>query len=106
MSEPTPMKRCGGLLRCRRRGVPLLVGVSLCVGRADDGGMSIEDNKVVVRRFIDALFTEGDLGATDEYLSDDFVNHDPPIGLPPDAEGMRTAGAMFRAAFPDWHSDL
>jgi steroid delta-isomerase-like uncharacterized protein len=68
--------------------------------------MSIEDNKVVVRRFIDALFTEGDLGATDEYLSDDFVNHDPPIGLPPDAEGMRTAGAMFRAAFPDWHSDL
>jgi steroid delta-isomerase-like uncharacterized protein len=68
--------------------------------------MSIEDNKVVVRRFIDALFTEGDLGATDEYLSDDFVNHDPPIGLSPDAEGMRTAGAMFRAAFPDWHSDL
>ena len=21
-------------------------------------------------------------------------------------EGMRQAGAMFRAAFPDWHSDL
>jgi steroid delta-isomerase-like uncharacterized protein len=68
--------------------------------------MSIEDNKDVVRRFIDALFTDGDLGAVDEYLSPDFVNHDPPIGVTPDAEGMRTAGAMFRAAFPDWHSDL
>jgi steroid delta-isomerase-like uncharacterized protein len=68
--------------------------------------MTIEDNKTVVRRFIDALFTEGDLEATDDYLSDDFVNHDSPLGLPPDAEGMRTAGAMFRTAFPDWHSDL
>jgi steroid delta-isomerase-like uncharacterized protein len=68
--------------------------------------MSIEDNKDVVRRFIDALFTDGDLGAVDKYLSADFVNHDPPIGLPSDTEGMRTAGAMFRTAFPDWHSDL
>jgi predicted ester cyclase len=34
------------------------------------------------------------------------VNHDPPIGLGADAEGMRTAGAMFRAAFPEWHSEL
>jgi steroid delta-isomerase-like uncharacterized protein len=68
--------------------------------------MSIEDNKTVVRGFIDALFTDGDLGATDAFLSADFVNHDPPIGLPADAEGMRTAGAMFRDGFPDWHSDL
>jgi predicted SnoaL-like aldol condensation-catalyzing enzyme len=44
--------------------------------------MTIEDNKTVVRRFIDALFTEGDLEATDDYLSDDFVNHDSPLGLP------------------------
>ena len=34
------------------------------------------------------------------------MNHDPPFGAPPDAEGMRTAGAMFRQAFPDWHSDM
>ena len=68
--------------------------------------MSIEDNKTDVRQFIDALVTEGDVGAVDEYLSGDFINHDPPIGLPPDAEGMRTAGALFREAFPDWHSEL
>jgi hypothetical protein len=52
------------------------------VRRVDDVGMTIEDNKTVVRRFIDALFTEGDLEATDDYLSDDFVNHDSPLGLP------------------------
>jgi steroid delta-isomerase-like uncharacterized protein len=82
------------------------VGVVGRSGCEDDGAMSTGDNKTVVRRFIDALFTDGDLGAIEEYLADDFVNHDPPLGLPPDAEGMRTAGAMFRAAFPDWHSDL
>ena len=59
-----------------------------------------------VTSFIDALFTKGDLGAVDEYLAEDFVDHDPPMGGPANREGMRAAGAMFRAAFPDWHSDL
>jgi predicted ester cyclase len=27
------------------------------------------------------------------------------MGVTADREGMRTAGVMFRAAFPDWHSD-
>lgn len=63
-------------------------------------------NKKVVTEFIDALFSRGDLSAVDTYLSDDFVNHDPPVGTSADREGMRSAGAMFRAAFPDWHSEL
>jgi steroid delta-isomerase-like uncharacterized protein len=66
---------------------------------------TIEQNKTIVREFIDSLFTKGDLGAVDAFLAEDFVNHDPPFGAPPDREGMRAAGAMFRAAFPDWHSD-
>lgn len=65
-----------------------------------------EQNKTVVRDFIDALFTKGDLDAVDEYLAEDFVNHDPPFGGPPGPEGMRAAGALFRESFPDWHSDL
>jgi steroid delta-isomerase-like uncharacterized protein len=65
-----------------------------------------EENKTIVRGFIRGLFTEGDLTAVDEYLADDFVNHDPPFGQSADREGMRRAGAMFRAVFPDWHSDL
>ena len=65
-----------------------------------------EQNKKVVTELIDGLFSRGDLGAVDAYLSDEFVNHDPPMGVSPDREGMRTAGAMFRAAFPDWRSEL
>ena len=67
---------------------------------------TIEQNKNTVTKFIDALFTRGDLGAVDAYLAEEFVNHDPPLGATADREGMRTAGAMFRAAFPDWHSEM
>lgn len=72
----------------------------------DQGMTTIEQNKTIVRSFIDSLFTKGDLGAVDTYLAEDFVNHDPPFGASADREGMRGAGAMFRQAFPDWHSDL
>jgi steroid delta-isomerase-like uncharacterized protein len=65
-----------------------------------------EANKTIVTDFIGALFTKGDPRAVDDYLSDDFVNNDPPFGASADREGMRAAGAMFRAVCPDWHSDL
>jgi predicted ester cyclase len=64
-------------------------------------------NKQLVGDFIQDLFTRGDLTAVDRYLDPAFVNHDPPYpGAPGGAEGMRSAAAMFRAAFPDWRSDL
>ena len=63
-------------------------------------------NKKIVEEFIQRLFSEGDLAAVDDCLSVDFLNHDPPFGASADREGMRAAAAMFRAAFPDWHSEL
>ena len=63
-------------------------------------------NKKVVTSFIARLFSQGDLAAVDDCLSDDFVNHDPPFGASADREGMRAAASTFRAAFPDWHSEL
>jgi steroid delta-isomerase-like uncharacterized protein len=69
-------------------------------------GQHVEQNKAVVKRLIDAVFTEGDLDAVDRHLADDFVNHDPVFGTSADRDGMRAGGAMIRAAFPDWHSDL
>ena len=65
-----------------------------------------EQNKTIVRDFIDALFTRGDPNAVDDYLAEEFVNNDPPFGASADREGMRRAGAMFRSVFPDWHSDM
>ncbi len=64
-------------------------------------------NKQLVRDFIQALFTKGDLDAVDRYLHPAFVNHDPPFpGAPDGREGMRAAAAMFREALPDWRSEV
>jgi hypothetical protein len=67
---------------------------------------AIEQNKNTVTSFIQALFTKGDLGAVDEYLAEDFLDHDPPMGGSASREGMRQAAAMFRGAFPDWPRDV
>ncbi|MFC9331683.1 ester cyclase [Kitasatospora sp. NPDC057015] len=64
----------------------------------------IEENREIVRAFIDALFTQGDLAAVDEYLAEDFLNHDPPFDVDTGREGMRRAAAVFRDAFPDWQA--
>ena len=68
--------------------------------------MDTDANKRTVTSFIDRLFSRGDLTAADEYLSENFVNHDPPFGATADRAGMRAAASAFRAAFPDWHSEL
>ena len=68
--------------------------------------MNDTDIKTVVTQFINGLFSRGDLSAVDTYLAEDFVNHDPPLGAAADREGMRTAGALFRSAFSDWHSNV
>jgi len=65
-----------------------------------------ESNKTVVTDFIDGLFSKGDLSAVDTYLAEDFINHDPSFGTPPDREGLRATGAFIRAAFLDWRSEL
>jgi steroid delta-isomerase-like uncharacterized protein len=65
-----------------------------------------EQNKNTVTYFIQALFTKGDLGAVDDYLAAEYVDHEPFAGGGADREAMRAAGVMIRAAFPDWHSDL
>jgi steroid delta-isomerase-like uncharacterized protein len=67
----------------------------------------MSDHKQLVEDFIQALFTRGDLGAADTYLSPDFVDHDPTLpgsGSGPGA--MREAAGYFRRALPDWRSDV
>ena len=95
------------LLRLIAAERPQVVGVLSALRTPQTAAMdAIEQNKNTVTEFIDALFTKGDLGAVDEYLAEEFVNHDPPLGVTADREGMRAAGAMFRAVFPDWHSEM
>jgi steroid delta-isomerase-like uncharacterized protein len=65
-----------------------------------------DQNKAAVKNFIDRLFSEGDLSAVDDHLSEDFVNHDPHFGATGDRDGFRQMSNTCRTACPDWHSDM
>ena len=63
--------------------------------------VSTEENKALVRRFVDEVQIKGHTDLIDEICSPEFVNHSTPQGLPPDREGIKMVTAMFREAFPD-----
>src|SRR5919205_196193 len=68
--------------------------------------MSTEENKAVVRRFVEAVQNGGNVDAINEYCSSDFVNHSAPPGVPADCEGVKLVTAMFRAAFPNGRMEI
>jgi predicted ester cyclase len=63
--------------------------------------VSDEDNKALVRRFVDEVQSAGNIDLIDEICSPEFVNHSAPPGIPADCEGIKIVTAMFRRAFPD-----
>jgi steroid delta-isomerase-like uncharacterized protein len=63
--------------------------------------MSTEENKSIVRRFVDEVQSKDDIDAIDELCSPEFVNHSAPPGVPSNCEGVKQVTAMFRQAFPD-----
>ena len=63
--------------------------------------MSLEENKALVRRFVEEGFGQGNLGVIDEVLAPDYVEHNAPPGFDQGIAGVRQALPMFRSAFPD-----
>ena len=63
--------------------------------------MSAEDNKALVRRFVEEVQSGGNTDLIDEICSPEFVNHSAPPGLPADCEGIKILTTMFKGAFPD-----
>ena len=72
-------------------------------GKGGEGAVSAEDNKALVRRFVDEVQSGGNVDLIDEICSPGFVNHSAPPGIPADREGLKILTAMFREAFPDSH---
>ena len=61
-----------------------------------------EENKAIVRRQEEELFTQGNLDAADEVYAPDYVGHDP--SNPEDVRGLQAAkqaASDYRRAFPD-----
>jgi predicted ester cyclase len=63
--------------------------------------MTPEQNKAVVRRWIEEFKTGGDESVSDELRSPHFVNHSAPPGAPTGPEAGKIAFRAMRAAFPD-----
>ena len=62
--------------------------------------MSLEENKALVRRFVEEVQCQHNLAALDELFSPDFVDHSG-MTNPPTLEGSRQFFSMMFAAFPD-----
>jgi steroid delta-isomerase-like uncharacterized protein len=67
--------------------------------------MSAEENKALVSRFVEEFWNEGNMSAADELMAVDAEIH-MPTGEVVNPDGFKGFAAMFRGAFPDWHSTL
>ena len=65
--------------------------------------MSTEANKAIARRFLEEIFSKGNLAVADEIIAPDHVNGGPGAlpGLPPGPEGSKQLVMVYRNAFPD-----
>ena len=63
--------------------------------------MASEENKDIVRRYVEEVWGRHDLAAALELLAPYYVDHHPPPGVTPDREGFMSALDIFAAAFPD-----
>jgi steroid delta-isomerase-like uncharacterized protein len=64
--------------------------------------MSLEENKAIARRFIEA-YNKQDLDALDEFFAPDYVDHIQQIR---DLESLKKTYADLYSGFPDTHSTI
>lgn len=65
--------------------------------------MTPEENKAIMRRFVDEYQTEGRVATADELLADDFIDHNPGPGVVPGKEGVKQFFTALRGGLPDLH---
>lgn len=69
--------------------------------------MPVEQDKALVRRFVEEIFNRGNMSVVDEFFAPDFVEHEElPAGIPNDREGVIQLTTMLRSAFPDFKATI
>src|SRR5919205_184752 len=63
--------------------------------------MAVEENKAIIRRWMDECYDRGNWALMDELFAPDFVNHDPAAPMARDREGLKQVLAAQLTAFPD-----
>ena len=68
--------------------------------------MSLEENKVLARRWNEEIWSKANLSVVDEFLATNFVFNYAPPGMAPDKEGYKQAVTRFHNACPDMYYDI
>ena len=67
--------------------------------------MGADENKAIVRRFIEQSFNAGNLSVVDELVANDYVNHVARADVR-GPEGMKQFVTTYRTAFPDYRCTI
>ncbi len=65
-----------------------------------------ENNKALVRRFVEEVYNRGNLDVADELLAPDYVDHTVPSGKYAGREGLKRSVAKQRAFSSDLHINI
>ena len=65
--------------------------------------MSLEENKFVVRQFVEEILNNGNVDAAGDYVADSVIELAPFPGQGPGLAGLKDVIAGMRIAFPDMH---
>jgi steroid delta-isomerase-like uncharacterized protein len=68
--------------------------------------MSTEDNKNLVRRYMEVDVNEANIEAANELVTRDFLFHFPGSPAPMDRAGLAQTTLLFHAGFPDQHTTV
>lgn len=74
--------------------------------KLQEGAPVSEENKALIRRFVEEAFNEGNLDVADEVYAGSYTYHGPGEPEERTPEGARRFVAVYRAAFPDLHTDV
>jgi steroid delta-isomerase-like uncharacterized protein len=65
--------------------------------------MSVQENKALVRRFVEEFWNQGNLATADKLMAIDATIQ-MPTGEVVNPEELKRFAATWRESFPDWHS--
>jgi steroid delta-isomerase-like uncharacterized protein len=84
----------------------MTLALALLAMPAVAGAGSAEDNVSTLLRFYEEAVNQGNLELVDEFLAEDFVEHEELPGIPPTREGVKQWFTLMRSAFPDLKFDV